>query len=131
MRIADKNGVTEHGITEEEIDHIYNDYFSNLEQDRSMFFTYADIFKYPSLRVDYAKVGAVFFILMFLQYGPALLLQRLMPNIYLSGLLNGVAQFGSIPFMGYLNKNTSRRKGLMGMFAFASIFTLFQYFLNH
>jgi MFS family permease len=131
MRIAEKNSVTDHGITEEEMYELYYDYHLNLRKKNAQFFTYFDIFRYPSIRGDYFKASAVFFVLMFMLYGPAYLLQRLLPDIYISGLLNGVAQFATIPFMGYLNQNVSRRRGLMALYALTSLFTLFQFMLNN
>jgi hypothetical protein len=69
-------------------------------------------------------------VLMFLLYAPALLLQQISSNIFVNGAINGVSQFATIPFLPFLNANVSRRKGMMGMFACATFFTLLQYFLN-
>ena len=67
---------------------------------------------------------------MFLLYGPTLLLQQLFSNIFISGIINGLSQFATIPFLPVLNKNVSRRKGLMAMFALTALFTLAQYIVD-
>ena len=67
---------------------------------------------------------------MMLTYAPVVLIQKLIPNIFVSGFANGLTQLATIPFMPYINKNVSRRKGLMTIFSLATIFTLIQYFLN-
>ena len=57
-------------------------------------------------------------------------MQKLFPNIIISGLINGVSQFATIPFLHTLNTTVSRRKGLMAMFALTSLFTFVQYILD-
>lgn len=89
-----------------------------------MYFTFIDIFKYGSLRGDFLKISFVFFILLFLQYAPIFLMQRLVPNIFIAGIANGLSQYASIPFLPYLNTNISRRPGLMVMFALTVLFIL-------
>ena len=54
---------------------------------------------------------------MLLQYAPVLLMQKLLPDVFVSGFANGIAQFATIPFLPYLNTNVSRRPALMAMFA--------------
>ena len=82
------------------------------------------------MRGDFIKVSFGFFIVMLLQYAPVLLMQKLVPNIFVSGFANGISQFLTIPFLPYLNQNVSRRPALMAMFALTTLFTLFQYFLD-
>ena len=93
-------------------------------------FTLLDICRYKSLSKDFAKVSLVFFIIMMLNFAPVVLIQKLIPNIFISGFANGITQLLTIPFMPYLNKNVSRRKGLMTMFGFATFSTLAMYFIN-
>lgn len=119
--------MTNHGIKLEEIEEIHREYH---KKQKSKFFTFADICRYKSLRGDFIKVSFGFFIVMLLEYAPALLMQKLVPNIFVSGLANGISQFLSIPFLPYFNQNVSRRPALMVMFGLSTIFTIFQYFLD-
>lgn len=82
------------------------------------------------MRGDFTKVSFGFFIVMLLQYAPILLMQKLVPNIFISGFANGISQFATIPFLPYLNKNMSRRRSLMAMFTLTTIFTFFQYLID-
>ena len=63
---------------------------------------------------------------MFLLYGPAILMQKLFSNIILSGIINGVSQLSTIPFLFSVNSNVNRREGLMAMFGLMAVFTFAQ-----
>lgn len=80
--------------------------------------------------VDFLKVSFTFFMTMFILYGIPLLMAKLFTNIFISGVVNGLSQFATIPFLPYFNKNVSRRRGLMGMFGINALFTLLQFILD-
>ena len=79
------------------------------------------------MRGDFLKASFVFFVILFLQYAPVLLMQKLVPNIFIAGLANGLSQYLNIPILPYLNANVSRRYGLMVMFAITIVFLLLQF----
>ena len=89
-----------------------------------------DICRYRSVRVDFFKVTFTFFINIFILFGIPLLMAKLFSNIFISGLVNGLSQFATIPFLPYFNKNVSRRRGLMWMFGMNALFTLLQFIIN-
>ena len=103
MRIADKNGVTDHGITEEEIQNIYSQHRKQLERDRAHHFTFIDVCKYPSLRSDFIRVSAGFFADMLLFYAPLVLVQKMIPNVFTSNVANGLSMIATIPFLPYFH----------------------------
>ena len=75
MRIAAINQETEHNLTRDEIQIVYEAYHKNQRnKEHGYFFTFVDIIRYPSLRIDFLKHGLSFFALMFLLYAPVLLL---------------------------------------------------------
>lgn len=131
MKIAAENQKYDHNITLEEIQTLYSNYHNQITNDRhTNFFTFVDICRYPSLRGDFIKLSAVFFTLMFLMYCPALLLDKLFPNIFLNGLINGASQFVTIPVLLFLNGTLSRNKGLTIMFVGSALFSFLQFFMN-
>ena len=101
-----------------------------LKRRKGKFFTLIDIFKFPSVRSNFFRVSFTIFIIFFLLFAPTVLMQKLFPNIIISGLINGASQFATIPFLHTLNTTVSRRKGLMAMFALTSLFTFVQYILD-
>ena len=82
------------------------------------------------MRTDFFKVSFALFITFLLLFAPAFLMQKLFSNIFISGIVNGLSQFATLPFLPYMNKKISRRKGLMTTFGLNAIFTLLQFILN-
>lgn len=131
MRIAERNKVSNHDITLEEMTIVYERYHDNqLKKDHAHFFTFIDLLRFESLRTDFFKVGFSFFILMFLLYAPVLLLDKLFSNIFLNGIINGLSQFITLPVLSIIIPKLSRRVGIMTMFGSFTVFTLFQFFIN-
>ena len=82
------------------------------------------------MRTDFIKVNAGFFAVMMLSYAPLVLIQKLLPNIFVSSTANGLTMMLTVPFLPYFHANISRRKGCMAAFGLAGIFTLGQYILD-
>jgi len=75
MRIADRNLVVDHHITPDEIGFIHYEYHENKTgKERKKYFTFLDLFRYPSVRSNLFRVSFSFAITMFLLYGPAILM---------------------------------------------------------
>ena len=67
---------------------------------------------------------------MMLFYAPLVLVQKLLPNVFVSNTANGLTMMATIPFLPYFHEKINRRTGSMLIFGLAAIFTLGQYLLD-
>ena len=65
-----------------------------------------------------------------LEFGPVLLEQSLLPDIFISGAVNGITLLAALPFLGYTNTKVSRRRGNMFFCLMIAVFMMAQFLFN-
>lgn len=58
-----------------------------------------DLLRYSSVRSDFLKLSLAFFIIAFLQYGPAFLITELQMDFFTLAIINVGAQCLCLPFL--------------------------------
>ena len=123
MRIAKWNGVTDHGLTLEGVKEIKDEYDENQRKKHAKVFSIVDIVRFKSLRSQLFPMGANRFIIAFLFFAPALLLNQFQLNIYIDGLIIAFSKLWAL-LVQYILIKTKRRTANYILFSATLFFAI-------